>query len=127
MHQIAGLCLICSRNVDLAKRKKKKVWLRQGGKNPCVGKKTNCRQGGWRLCSESALSSGLQEQQRQKVGLLTPGSGRYRETDVETEVGASDLAFCLCESSSTLPLFPFHVSLIPLPPSLPSSLTPSKD
>lgn len=56
------------RNVDLAKVKKKKVKVK---KIPCVGKKTNCQQHCWRLCSEAALSVGLLKEQRQKCGLLT--------------------------------------------------------
>lgn len=67
------------RNVDLAKKRKKKMLEK---KKPCVGKKTNCRQGSWRLCSEAALTIVLLEEQRQKVGLLTLVSGRHRRADV---------------------------------------------
>ena len=80
IHQTAGLCCICLRSVDLAKGEaEKKAW----GKNPCVGKKTNCRQGSSRLCSDAALSVGPLVEHRQKVGLLTLVSGRHRRADVE--------------------------------------------
>lgn len=62
-----------------SKRKKRNG----GGKNPCVGKNTNCRQCCWRLCSEAALSGGLLKEQRQKAGLLTFVSEWHRRAHME--------------------------------------------
>lgn len=82
IYQIAGLRCSCLRNVDLAKSFS--FFLKPGGgETPCVGKKTNCRQGSWRLHSEAALNIWLLEEQRQKVGLLTLVWGRHRRADVQ--------------------------------------------
>lgn len=81
IYQIAAFCCIFLGNVDFAKEKKKGE-VGEGSKNPCVGKKTNCQQRCWRLCSKAALSTGLLKEKRQKAGLLTLVSMWHGEIDM---------------------------------------------